>query len=471
MKVAKNKKSAFVNLFEVISTLSTGELEKFSSFLKEKRRVTNYNKFLDLILDLIKNNETIETIDEGLIKQQVEINEISSNFSKITQNLYSRLLSYLSDLYKQDEWKKWQIEANNRLNEVEALCNRKLYSQAISLLLKIEDKLKKKGDYKKWIYDDIGIYSKLANLKINLHFWAKDIIHIDEFDELLKNLLKLGDYFYNNKLRIPDDTLFSNHKYIGYQILSEYFNKKKDYNSSIISIKKAIKNIKTTERNPEIAGFMHQYFNLIKVFLDAKLNNNIPYINERKQQSTPEIMTVMLQEELINSIKTSSNPFEQLLNEENQGEYLTKKLYYSEIKIECLPDRLELNRAIHFCLRKKFHESQEIITELKSKKRNKQKTNPIFLDLLFLDLLCQIGNKEFDLDSIFRSLKSCIKELNNPEFEAIAIKLLKKYSNLNSFGRNDFLTTQEDGINDLTKSKDITNPIHSLILMTLRNEV
>lgn len=471
MKVAKNKKSAFINLFEVLSSLTTGELEGFSLFLKEKRRVTKNNKFLGLISELIQSNESVDTINEKQIKQKVENEDISSNFNKITENLYARLLSYISDLYKNDEWKKWQIEANDRLLEVEALCKRKLYSQAVSLLLKLEDKLKEKGDYSQWIYDDIGIYSKLANLKINLHLWAKDIIEIDEFDELLNNLLMLGEYFYNNKLSIPNEELFKNHKYIGYQLLSEYFNRNEDYYSAIIAINKAQENIKITEKEPKGIGFIYQYFDLIKIFLNAKHKNDIPFINERKLKSIPEIMTVMLQEELINSIKTTCNPFDKIINEKNYNEYLIDKLFFAETKIECLPDRLEVNRAILFYIRKEYDKSQEIIIELKSKKRNKQKANPIFIQLLLLDLLCQIKQEEYDLNSILRSLKSCAKQRGDLEFEIAAIKLLEKYSTLPSFGRKDFPASQKKEIVNLQNIRDIINPIHSLIIMTLQNEV
>lgn len=471
MNVAKNKKSAFINLFNVIENLTEEESEKFSNLLKEKRKTTKNRSFYLLIRDLINKEEFEDSINENEVKKKVE-KEISNNFNKLTENLYSRLLSFLSDEFKSSELSSWEVEANDRLYEIEALCSRKLYSQATSHLLKLEKHLKSKGYYNHKIFDNIAIYSRLANLKINLKSFSKGLIDEDATDKILVGLLMLGRYFYDNNLNIPNLQFLKKSRYIGYQLLGDYFERESNFELAIDAIEKAKKNISDEVLDSSISNWVLDYLELKKVYLSVKHTNKIPYKSENRiNKSQNNVLYLMLQEDIFKHIKTANSPHTLFEDKSNDVKYITDLLFYTDLKIKSIPDRLEMNRAILHYIKKEYDECQNILKELKSKKRNKDRGNSILQALLFLELLCKIQKKDYELSSLFRSLKSCIKHKENNVFEQKAIKLLEQFSKMNLFMREDFQTANKEGLALLEKHKDVSEPIHSLIVFTLKNEL
>ncbi|WP_430933272.1 hypothetical protein [Saccharicrinis sp. 156] len=472
MKVSKNKLSAFQNLIEVVQTLNDEEIASFQKYLLEKRKITKNSKLFKTVLDLIGANETVDTINESSIKKEVETT-ISPNFNKLTENLYSRLLGFLSDMYKIDEWKKWQIEANDTLIEIEALCSRKLFSQAIALLLKLEDRLKGHSRYSKWIYDDISIYSRLANLKINLALWSNNLIEVDEIDEMLNNLLMLGEYFYNNSLNQGKVHLLKEHKYIGYQLLYRYFEENSRYEEAVDSINSVQYQAKKLYNDyPDLLNNIEAYFEFKKSIINAKNNKRHDLFKSSKNyRRKNNLLATLLQEEFI----TNQNLIPSYVNNDpNKGidvQFYINLFFYTEKKIENIPDRLELNRAILLYLENKQEKSIEILNTLKVSKRIKSKDNPIFLDVLILELLCRIKNEEYDLYSNFRSIKGVLKTQNKSEFEIKAVKELENWSQLTQFGKRDYIQNEKETIESLRAVANKLEPIHQLIVYALSGEI
>lgn len=481
MNVAKNKTSALKNLFIIIQGLNNHEIELFSKFLKEKRKRTKNDYLLNYIVNLIKDGYILDTLDESSIKKEFLNTDKTTNFNKLVENLYSKLLIFISKQFKKDNWKKWQLEANQKLLEIEALSSRKHYSQAKAEIKRLENNIKKNKKFQECIYDDITIYSRLAHLKINLKRFNEKIYSIDETDNLLHNLLQTGQYFYNNQLKNSNMHSFDEHRLLGYSILAKYFQGKNEFSESISSIDNveiAIRNGKNFDNYSK--NVLLDYFNLLKIFLQirngetSKIENQMSLL--RRNTIDPTLISTMLNEFMIKEIKQVVLKNDSLNNKVEQNLYIDL-LFYSSDQINNIPYRLEMNTAILMYIKNNYKDSLLIIKVLKSKKDLKSRTNHLFLELLFFELLCKKNDLEkngndYDLHALLdNSINPILRNRNELIFEKKATKILRKWLDTPSFSMSEFPKDNKDKLDQMEVSIMPTETMNNIILQTLRNEI
>jgi hypothetical protein len=475
MNLAKNGKTAFQNLFIVIQNLTDAERNLFANDLKKKNEDSRFSQLYKLTLDLIEKKKTSLTIDEQEIKDYCE-KTFTNNFNKLVENLYKNLLLYISEQFKKDEWKEWQLKANQSLLEVETLCARELYSQAVAHLLKLESWLKNDKRFHEWFYDDFGIYARMANLKVNLAVknFHQNFYTLNELDRILHNLLQLGYYFYSHNITEPNAYDFDLHKLIGYQLLTKYFQENHEINNSITAIDRVIPCVKSIYGDDKTATkLIVNYLKLKKIILLAQQGetDRIIGINLKDELSENKILSVMMMEELLRDIILIDSIRTPKAKRIKDSDYYIDFLLYSDAKIENTALRIEVNRSIIFFLSGKNLECIKSIHSLvKRDKTIMQKENALFLDLLFLELIAGLKKGDYDvglLDDI-RTLSDANSESN---FERLAIDILFKWSKLPDYMKKLFPNEHVDELKKLENTMLKTKVIHHLILLTLQNKI
>lgn len=468
MNVAKNGKSIFYNLIELTASLSEEEKHTFSTLAKKKRENPKYMQLFNKINALIGIGETTETIDEKEFKK-VE-HDLTSNFNKLSGNLYNNVLSFITEQYKIVEWKSWQIAAEQNLLEIESLVARKLYSQAAAQILKLEDKIKTHDDLEQIrIYNDRYIYSRLADLKIRIAVFNEALYSIDEMDNIMHNLLQMGDFFYSNFYVNSNDWSLSRHKSISYELLAKYLLDKQEYNAALNWIQRNIQNLRVSSDINADKTMLLNYYNLFEAFLKARNgdNNEDFYYNLRDSYKTHYLPQVILLEQQINEIQLALS----LKNNETDkiaALDIFGLVQYSEKKIAVIATRREINNSIIHYLSKNFDKSLEIILSLKP--QNKDKKSSLYLNILFLELLVRLQLGEFDVQGITRSIRNMVDENNDLFFEQKAVRLLEKWAILAPFGRKTYPVDNQVEIKQLEEFSREIEVMHNLILFTLKGK-
>ncbi len=482
MKLDENKKSIFNNLCEIIESFKDEEIANFEEFLKGNQKSSSskeLKRFLSL-KEKIEDRLILNSDDEYELKQEIE-KELESEISDVNkpyERLYKKLLEFIRKEYTKSEFKNWQLELSERLLEVEALAQRSLFSQAISQLIKLEKEYTPLESKHKSVFDDIGLFSRMANLKVEL--LKRDdtqMLNSNKSNEVLHNLLQVGYYFYSTHLDHSNMFLFEKHKLLGYRLLAMYFREHEEFSQA----RKMINNAQVTiEENRNISDqeyeILSAYLELYEHFLSLKLGEDGKEKNVIGQEKNyhPTVMTMLLEQQRheITLVGKIQNP------ESFEEKELVNLCMFSEMRINSLPTRREVNTCILLFLKREYEECRRLLSELRNKKEINSSSNPIFLNILFLDMLCrfQLGNTDFEND--IRNLKKAIKKtitlssLNEEnygelEFEKEALKLFRKYMNLSEFGKKDFINQNKKEIDILNSQKDDLNPIHSLVVATL----
>jgi hypothetical protein len=475
MKVMKNGNSAFANLFVIVDSIKGDELERCRKFLKEKRKQTKNLQFLDFILGLIEKNQTTATIDESKISKDVE-REISDNFQKATQNLTDRILAFLALEFRNDTWKKWQIEDSQKLLEIEALCNRNLFSQAKAMLLKLEDNLRNRSEYHIYYWDDVGIYARMANLKVMLNRLKPDLFNTEETDEIIHNLMKLGDYFYNNKLSKLNEEMSNHYSTIGYRIVAKYFSENQDLEAASNTIEALIqhsRNFNFISDSQKLVWF--QYLHLYKTFIALKSNKReqLWHLHVDNQNYEPASL-ILVNELMMSEIKLSMGiknhfPYSQeVINEE----LIQSQFFYTSQRLKEISEHREFNLAIIKYITGQFEDCKQILEPLLLKKHIKNISNPLFLKIQLLKLLCLACLRETDFEASNRTINACLKEQDNVNFEKKAFKLLQKWTSSYSYGNGGrFFDENKDAIEELRDLVDSLEPLHHVVMFTLENRI
>jgi hypothetical protein len=470
MNVAKNKKPTFYNLIELIHSLSEEERNKFTILANKKREHPKYIQFFNKINNLVQDGQTFETIDVKGFKIEIELN-LTDNFNKLSENLYTNILSFIADQYKLIEWKSWHIEAENYLLEIESLIARELYSQAAAHILKLEAKIKNHDDEQKIrIYNDRYIYSRLANSKIQIAVFNEALYSIDETDKMFHNLFQMGDYFYSSFYSNSSIWSLNKHKAIGYELLAKYLIEKEKYDAAHKLIQKNILNLKVANNiENEDKIMLLNYYNLYEAFLKAKNgdNNDLYHYSIKESYENFRLPQVVLLEQQINEIQLA------LSLKNNETDIVASLdayglVQYSEKKIASISTRKEINNSINHYLSRDYAKSLEIVLSLKP--QNKDKKSFIYLNLLFLELLVRLQSGDYDYKSITRSIKSIVDANQDLYFEQKAIRLIEKWAELSLFGRKNFPIDNSDELNLLQESSKEIEVIHNLILFTLKGK-
>ncbi len=480
MKVAKNGKSAFINLLEVIDSFKPEDREHVKKFLAKKRQETEQLELFDEICIMLDEGQSSGLVDENEFKKPYEDKTNTKNkynlFNKRVKNLYERILIFISKEYQKSEWKKWQIEATERLLQIEALFKKKLYSQAVSVLLNLEEKVKNNNDYHKWVYDDLSIYTRLANLKVSLHQYARDLYEVNEVDRMFHDLLQTGYYFYDSKRERINQNIFSTNKMLGYWIIAKYFADKKEYDKAIESLSNAIYAIGGIEQYeaPEKKAILN-FLLLYKQQL-ALENGDFRVVREIRDEfyktTQDSITTIMLFEQmnfdtqLLLGLK--NNEHEKLEKNDNysHGLYL-----YSEEKIELFALRKEFNTAILKFINTDFSACLKIIKDIKSIKKVKDKDSLFYLNILLLELLAEKLNGKADFEYLRRSIRGILKEKPYLKFENKANKLFFEWMNMTEYGLKDFSKENKEKMNELNSLAKNTEPMHYIIIAALGNKL
>jgi hypothetical protein len=215
-----------------------------------------------------------------------------------------------------------------------------------------------------------------------------------------------------------------------------------------------------------------KFIDLYKLFLADKHGESVSKKFRGIDTTFSEpIISVMLQEQMLREIQTSFAINQNEGKKEEDVLYYIDLLFYSEKKIENLPDRLEFNRAIQYYLNRDFRTSNKIILELKTKKRIKQKENPLYLDLLFLEALCQNIDNEYDPDSM-RSIQSLIKiQKKEGLYEEKAYRLLMKWKNKTNHGQKTFHEKYSKELDELKGLMNKFEVMQNIIYLTLMNRI
>ena len=467
MNTAKNKKSTFINLFEVLDKFESEERDNLFKFLTVKRQDPKQLDLCKKMCSLLDDGETSETIDEfGFKKRLLNTDSTDNSIQKLITNLYERVLVFLSDEYKKDNWKDWQIEANETLLKIEALFEKELYSQAVALLLKLERSIKNKEKGKKWVYDDISIYTRLANLKISLSFRTKNLFSVEEKDKILKSIIGIGDFFYRSNNEILQDVYkIDNYKMEGYQVIVEHYVKKKEYKKALDSINQLITqsnivNKEYSKENESYKQFLIQYKQLLALKINDR--NELSKIKSGFFNTVNPLSTALLFEQVNFELQISLS----LINNNFQEaeEFIPYGLYlFSKDKIELFELRKEMNSAILLFVNNDISGCYSLIKQIKSNRKVKSKDNPLYLKVLFLELMLGRFENSINTDNLIRSIKGILKNKKRSEFEYMAVNLLKEWvvENVNNVSEIEKLDTL---INE-------AEPMHHLIIAALENRL
>jgi hypothetical protein len=497
MKTALNGKSVLENVGYIIKHFQPKEIGDFIIFSKKNRRKTVYGQIFEIIYHQIREDTNQEFSPEKILEivrnEKVKFPDPEKNI----EFLFGKLLEFLAEVHLKTERKQWQIEANRKIVEIEALIERDLFDIAAQEIKKLENDIEEsKIDLRAQRNDDYSIFLRLANLKYHLLKVPKPALKMDEIDEMLHNLLQLGDYFYGNGLKHHNMCTFDKHKYLGYQFLADFFLNKDRKQHAMQYIKKTIDILtdKIEESTDDTEKFflatLRFYWGLKKNSMEIIQDQNIERIEPLSDlellkrfdlfESYPfcflkdnGIIMALFAEDLIFKLQASmaiqryNNKEKSELIKENIREY-GSYLYPIE-RIKNFEVRKEFNHCIVLFILKKYTDCSELISKIEKPKGYSYLEKEFKYDLKLLDLLAkiktrQLDHKHIDIEDNINSLLKYLATHNSGKFEKMAMELLSEYANCSYSGTKSFRDNHKSNLNELIRLKKNTEPMHHLVL-------
>lgn len=103
-------------------------------------------------------------------------------------------------------------------------------------------------------------------------------------------------------------------------------------------------------------------------------------------------------------------------------------LFYADHKIESFEIRKELNCIIVQYLNYQYDKCLDHIKEIKKIQKVCSRKNPIYIKVLFMELLTNIQRGDMYQVELIRNIKAIIKHHPTMDFESLALKLLVSFT-------------------------------------------
>lgn len=187
MKKMKNHRSVLQNLVELLVDLEESEREEFLKFSRRKSGKSDkkYVRLFKELLKLVSSGIGVEEIEGTGIREWSARNNLTTNFNDLVQVLYEKVIVFLGEEYKKQDQEKWKQDIEKGLSSVQALLERRLYSQAGVLMDRLERKIPSQPDNQYW--RDFSVLVKFAYLRVQVAY-KTDFIQSTAEDEFLSKL-------------------------------------------------------------------------------------------------------------------------------------------------------------------------------------------------------------------------------------------------------------------------------------------
>jgi hypothetical protein len=499
MKTMKNGLSVLQTTMKVMASWDETDFNEFEKWTrKNKPRNGNpkghkYEQLYRNVKSLIQNGEDFASYDDAPLRKWCTENSISTSFNDLCRELYEKILASMGRTFKAQEEQKWREEIMEGMYAVQALIEKRLYTEAGALIEKLEGKIPESYDRRFWF--DTTFMFKMASLKVSLA-GDVDFVEATEDDRFL-------DQFDRMRL-MPNQNLYNTNsqpfrKYKDQAFLIKLFlesiDKQESAKKSEDAISKIIHGI--PQRNQHLKNqnerfpfrnnttpeefFEKIYWNFFgfSMMMDAGLHDKaMHYINEIRNtfwseynDSAFSFAILAWLGQLLGEID-SQKPWDaqKARNEESEpGDIpnFSQALWQSTHEhIEFLPHRVEFNRILLLCGIKDIEKTHTLVAQM-MQLTGIPKGLSIHLRLLQAWLWLEEGKRK-DIENITRTYHF-VRKQKGFDFERHTAAIFDKISSFDSGSWKEQIEKKAaKDLKAILEFKKILTPFHRFISDWLR---
>jgi len=492
MNTQANGKTILQNLWLIIEKMDERQAEGFEHWSKRrKRQDPAYLKIFNKIWKAISEGQTADEVNRKDFQESLKTEGISAKPHNAFNNLYDNLLLFLGQAYSHEDYQKWQKIAEDGVNAVESLIKMGLQSLAATHLLKIEKQLRKKSNFngRSYHYNPTPI-ARLMHLKVKLA--GKSEIKLDptEEDRLMTNLTDWGYNLIGNfRFKQKDIKSFNKDRFEGLAIWFRHNLEREEWEQAC----DAANQLKAEWQKPDDRGFaMHQHFELMEEYLDFQSTYlqfkqyllgiqggsqphqppSIPKTGYSEPNRPSNLAKSMVLYQLAEDLRISLGFCDSKNSHWQQLPRPDGPPLFVDDMITEFPIRYEFNLAYWDLVQGQTEFALERLLTLKKKKEVKG-SDRLLLVLLIMEAISHFRMKAFDpakatLNKVHTKLKADFWK--DKEFEKKAYRMMADILRYNWSRPNEIGGYNKDNIKELGKLADSTNPLHELVLSTLKGE-
>ncbi|MEO9476763.1 MAG: hypothetical protein ABJG41_14570 [Cyclobacteriaceae bacterium] len=437
------------NLGEIIEALPPKDYDSLIEKLEKSR-------FLGLVQEInhaLQDNYDPDELDHYKFKFK------SKDWNNDKHETYKIVLKKLVKINREKEFKQWQLEIAENLDEVEALCELELYNQAAFRLRGLEEKWYK-SEYKiSRFFDDVSLSIRLAQVKFSLAS-RSDLLELDEIEGFVAGYFSHGESIFN--FATDKSWHYDITKNLGFELLAEYAKQRNDFKSYVMHKSNQIELAKSQK---DIAPDHYLMLQLELAFMCLKHGDYTKYQELSRPNSfnwSSPLIALVLEQHLFDlALSLDSEVFSKKKSFADLEKYTNPILLINEERLSEYLPRNQFNKAIISFLKKDYDTCLKLIPEFK-----RDLSDDLKRDLSFLQTMVFIGSKRIlEIPKLTRRLENLSAEF---EFEQAAVRLLKTRSNISD---KDFPQFYSGALKDLEDKQIKGNPMHKLILAFLKNQI